>query len=95
MRVEESIPGGTDAQPAVQFRGKLLEDSERAFERLDPIFANAGLTLLFRQEANQDVVLGINGVIKAEPSNPWINLVLFGVTLISVLMTGALYGMCL
>ncbi len=92
MRVEESIPGGTDAQPAVQFRGKLLEDSERAFERLNPIFANEGLTLLFRQEANQDVVLGINGVIKAEPSNPWINLVLFGVTLISVLMTGALYG---
>jgi membrane-associated protease RseP (regulator of RpoE activity) len=92
MRVEEFLPGAEGDRIAVQFKGKLLEDSERSFDKLEPIFANAGLTLLFRQEGAQDVVLAFKGTIEVEPSNPWINLILFAVTLISVLMTGALYG---
>jgi membrane-associated protease RseP (regulator of RpoE activity) len=92
MRVDEGIPGSSEDRVALQIRGKLLDDSERAFAKLEPIFAREGLTLLFRTEGKQDVVLAYHGVIEVEPSNPWTNLILFVITLISVLMTGALYG---
>jgi membrane-associated protease RseP (regulator of RpoE activity) len=92
MRVDEGGQGSPDDRIAMQIKGTLLDDAERAFAKLEPIFAKEGLTLLFRKEGEQDLVLAYKGVIEVEPSNPWINLILFAVTLISVLMTGALYG---
>jgi membrane-associated protease RseP (regulator of RpoE activity) len=73
-------------------RSVMRVDEGGPFAKLEPIFAKEGLTLLFRKEGEQDLVLAYKGVIEVEPSNPWINLILFAVTLISVLMTGALYG---
>lgn len=92
MRIDETIEGGPNDRFALKFKGSLYEDSERAYERLEPIFKREDMTHLFRREDEQDVVLVLQGVIEPEPSNPWINLLLFGLTLLSVLFTGAFYG---
>lgn len=90
MRVSDVTTGG--AGYAVRFRGSLMVEAEQAYDHLKPLFAHQGLTLLMRAEGDSHVVMGVEGLIRPRPSNPVINLLLFGVTLISVLLAGALYG---
>jgi membrane-associated protease RseP (regulator of RpoE activity) len=77
---------------AVRFRGKLMVHADQAYDHLKPLFAFQGLTLMMRTEGDSHVVMGVDGLIRPRPSNPVINLLLFGVTLFSVLLAGALYG---
>jgi membrane-associated protease RseP (regulator of RpoE activity) len=77
---------------AVRFRGKLMVHADQAYDHLKPLFAHQGLTLMMRTEGDSHVVMGVDGLIRPRPSNPVINLLLFGVTLFSVLLAGALYG---
>src|SRR3990172_3381971 len=90
MRVTDVTSGGEGY--AVRFRGGVMVDSIQAYDHLKPLFASQGLTLMLRAEGDSHVVLGVQGLIKPRPSNPVINAVLFGATLLSVLLAGALYG---
>lgn len=88
------ITVGDQKQPfAVRFRGALISDSQLAFEKLDPFFKKAGTTLLFRDENDGHEILGMPGVIQPQTSNPLVNVILFLLTLTSMLMAGAMYGM--
>jgi len=88
------ITEGDQKQPfAIRFRGTLISDSQLAFEKLDPAFKQAGTTLLFREENDGHEILGMPGVIQPQASNPLVNVILFLLTLASMLMAGALYGM--
>ena len=85
---------GDQKQPfAIRFRGTLISDSELAFEKLDPAFKQAGTTLLFREENDGHEILGMPGVIQPKASNPVVNVILFLLTLASMLMAGTMYGM--
>jgi membrane-associated protease RseP (regulator of RpoE activity) len=55
---------------------------------LEPFFTQAGTTLLFRKEGEDHSIIAIPGVIQPQPSNPVVNLVLFGITLLTVLLAG-------
>jgi membrane-associated protease RseP (regulator of RpoE activity) len=90
MHVSDVTTGG--AGYAVRFRGNLMVRAEQAYDHLKPLFAHQGLTLVMRSEGDSHVVMGVEGLIRPKPSNPVINLLLFGVTLFSVLLAGALYG---
>ena len=88
------ITEGDQKQPfAIRFRGTLISDSQLAFEKLDPAFKQAGTTLLFREENDGHEILGMPGVIQPQASNPLVNVILFLLTLVSMLMAGAMYGM--
>jgi membrane-associated protease RseP (regulator of RpoE activity) len=90
MQVTDVTTGGPGY--AVRFRGNLMVQSEQAYDHLKPLFAHQGLTLMMRTEGESHVLTGVEGLIRPRPSNPLINLLLFGVTLFSVLLAGALYG---
>lgn len=92
MRIEDVTQGGRDKGYDVRFRGQLLGDTEADFERLQPVFARAGMTLLFRNQDGRHVVLGVPGVIQPGPSRVWINVVVFIATVLSVLFTGATFA---
>jgi membrane-associated protease RseP (regulator of RpoE activity) len=77
---------------AVRYRGRLMIPPSEAYDRLEPMFAREGMTLLFREEGGDHLVLGVSGRIQPRPSNPWANLALFLLTLLSVLFAGALYA---
>jgi membrane-associated protease RseP (regulator of RpoE activity) len=92
MTVADYSSGGGPHSYVARFRGRLIMDSRQAYERLAPAFDDAGLTLLFRTEGADHVALAAPGVLKATASNPWVNVLLFVMTLLSVLLAGEIYG---
>lgn len=72
--------------------GRLTLNSQIAYEQVAEALKPLGFTPLFRLEKGEHVIYVVEGVIHNKPSNPWINLGLFIVTLLSVLLTGALYN---
>ena len=92
MSIEDMTVGGPTQDFSVRFRGRLVVEPEAAYEMLDPVFRSEGQTLLFRSDGEIDAVIGIQGVIEPEPSNPWVNLGLFILTLLSVIFAGAVFA---
>lgn len=92
MSIREMTSGGAEHRFAARFRGKLYFDADETYDRLHPIFQREDTTLALRSDDDEDVILAFPGVIRPQPSNPWINLGLFLLTLFSMLFAGATYG---
>jgi membrane-associated protease RseP (regulator of RpoE activity) len=93
----ESVTWGNPNKPEqaylALYRGKLRQiDSAAAYDKLADTLRPMNITPLFREEKDLHVIILLLGVHKPTPSNPRINLILFGLTFISVLITGAIYG---
>jgi membrane-associated protease RseP (regulator of RpoE activity) len=92
----ESIQATRDQrQGAVVVQGRLLKPSHEVFGRWLQALNKQGYTPMLRPTANaaddRDVTLQVlAGVAPRQRSNPWINLVLFVITVISTLWVGAL-----
>ncbi len=93
MAVEEFTVGDQRHGYMLRVRGRLVVESMEAFDRLDPIFLQEGVTLNLREEEGKETILALPGVVQPQPSNPWINALLFFLTVLSVLFAGALYGL--
>jgi membrane-associated protease RseP (regulator of RpoE activity) len=91
MQVDEITRGSQKQGFTFRFRGRLMIDSQEAYDQLEGVFAQHGTTLVFRKEGEDDLVLAIPGVIQPRPSNPYLNLLFFVLTVLSVLFTGAMY----
>ncbi|MCQ3980698.1 MAG: hypothetical protein DPW09_45435, partial [Anaerolineae bacterium] len=79
-------------QGTIVFLGDLLmRDSEAAYERIAERWLAHQYTPLLRRRNGQIALIAQPGIITPQPSNPWINLGLAIVTIISVLFTGATY----
>ena len=89
--VESSTVSRTKPE-AIIFRGKMLADSDVAFEKIRPRFEAVGFTPRMERVDGHDEVTALPGIVRVHESNPMINLVLFVVTLASVFMTGGYYG---
>lgn len=93
FRIEDTTLGTSKQKFVVRYRGRLLmEDSAAAYDRLAAQVSPYGLTPLFRIEEGRHVIYLVTGMPKPKASNPAINLILFILTLLSVLLSGALYG---
>ena len=92
MLVAECTEGTPALGYAARFRGTLNGASEAAFSHLDPIFESQGMGLFFRKEGDLDVILAVAGRQQPRPSNPWILGGLLGLTILSVLFAGIMYG---
>jgi membrane-associated protease RseP (regulator of RpoE activity) len=86
--------GGVNETFIVRYRGKLRNaDSEKAYDFLSEAIKRYDLTPLFRiDEDRRQVIYLAKTPPKAKPSNANINLILFIVTVLSVLFAGVLYG---
>jgi membrane-associated protease RseP (regulator of RpoE activity) len=94
LKIEDITWGTKEQKFVVRFRGRLfLEDSAAAYDRLAEDLNTLDMTPLFRWEGDKHVVVLVSGMPTTRPSNPWINLILFVITLLSVMLTGALYGL--
>lgn len=79
-------------QGTILFLGDLLmADSEVAYDRIAQRWRAYQYTPMLRRQQGQIALIAQPGIITPKPSNPWINLGLAIVTLISVLFTGAVY----
>ncbi len=93
MQVADTTYGTPQLGYAVRYRGRIyLEDTAAAYKQLEALLKPHEFTPLFRLEENQHVILLVKGVIQPKPSNPWINLGLFILTIFSVIAAGGLSG---
>ena len=83
---------GRNQDYAVRFRGTLRIDSVEAYDRVAIAFRAHDYTPLFRIEDGQHVIKAVPGVINPRPSNPWINVGLFALTVLSAFYAGAAYA---
>lgn len=88
--VDTYILGDPKKNFVICYSGRLrVEDSAAAYDQLTGWLKPYDLTPLFRVEKEVQKVYLIRGLPKPKESNPWVNLVLFGLTIVSVLLTGA------
>jgi membrane-associated protease RseP (regulator of RpoE activity) len=74
--------------PTARFSGRLRLNSEAAYDQLDNEFRTVRHTPVFREEKGRHVVLALRGRIEPRPRAWWPNLLLFLLTLFSVLLVG-------
>jgi membrane-associated protease RseP (regulator of RpoE activity) len=92
MRIDDITLGDSKSNYLVRYRGELYGDSEEAYDELARLLRPSDVTPLFRKENDRHVVLLMDGTIQAKPSNPVVNLVMFALTVVSVIFAGALFA---
>jgi hypothetical protein len=89
LHIDDITTGDPQKEYLVRYRGKLKIDSAEAYDKISASLSPYHLTPLFREQEEWHVILLMPGVIEARPANPWVNLVLFLLTLLSVIFAGA------
>lgn len=92
MRIDDVTTGDPQKTYLVRYRGQIQGDTSQAYERLAAQLKTYQLTPLFRNEKDQHAIILLQGLIEPKASNPWVNLILFLFTLLSVIFAGALYS---
>jgi membrane-associated protease RseP (regulator of RpoE activity) len=88
FRIEDVTWGDDKQNFLVRYRGHLIIDSALAYEQLTASLHPLDITPLFREESGAQSIMLVKGVVRPRPSNPWINLILFILTVFSVLISG-------
>lgn len=89
LSVADVTAGDEHKNYLVRYRGQLRMEPSEAYDGMAAALRPHDLTPLFRKDGDQHSVLLIPGVNHAERSNPWINLLMFVLTLMSVWFIGA------
>lgn len=79
-----------DSQLVLSFRGHFTGDTEDAYDYLDQALAPHDLFPLFRQKGGQQFVHIVRGRVKPIDGGRWLSLILFIMTVFSVLFVGML-----
>jgi len=81
-----------DPKPPVQFTGQLIAgDEENDFTEIVQRFAELGYTPLLMQADGEYQLQAIPVVAPEKTDKPWVNYLLFGLTLLSMLFVGAFH----
>jgi Zn-dependent protease len=91
FQIEEVTWGKENQNFLVRYRGELLLESEPAYQQLANSLEHLDVTPLFRIEDGREVIVLLKGIVKPKPSNPWINLIFFILTGISVVFAGTFF----
>ncbi len=91
LTIDDLTAGDSKQNYLVRYRGLLLGDPSVSYDLLADRLRQYDITPLFRKEQDRHVILLMKGTINPRPSNPWVNLILFILTVFSVLFAGALF----
>jgi hypothetical protein len=89
----ESITRKPQKNVTARFDGRLLFDSQDAYEQLDAAFARLDHTPVFREEEGAHVILAMHGRYRPKPWPTWPNALLLALTILSMLSVGALIAL--
>lgn len=93
LRIEDLTWGDPKKGFLVRYRGQLYqEDTASAYDQLAEALRPLEITPLFRWEGKRHTVLLMKGVVRPKASKIWVNIVLFIVTVFSVIFAGAMYA---
>ncbi|MFN8530709.1 MAG: site-2 protease family protein [Anaerolineae bacterium] len=71
------------------FEGRLVIDSETAYEQLDQAFTEMNQVPLFREDEGKHIIYVVAGRVKPRPRPYGLNIILFVLTILSVMWLGA------
>ena len=90
FEIQSVTAGGPRQSYHWRFTGHLRDaDSEAAYDRLFEAFKPLKMTPLFREEDGEQVILLVGPLPEAKPGPVWVNILLFILTVLSVMFTGA------
>jgi membrane-associated protease RseP (regulator of RpoE activity) len=92
FRVDEVTLGDPKKGYFLRYRGELTRDSVEAYEQVAAALLPYDITPLFRIEDKRQTILLVQGTMHPRPGRAWINILLFALTVFSVLLAGAIYG---
>jgi len=93
LRIEDKTIGGEKDPFLQRYRGRLYnEDTAAAYDQLSDLLKPYRLMPLFRWDGDRHAVLIVPQRERPQTGNPRVNLFLFIATLISVLISGALFA---
>jgi membrane-associated protease RseP (regulator of RpoE activity) len=96
-----SETGRTSPRPAawiaapgwfLRYRGELIRDSLEAYDQLAEALRPYEITPLFRLEDGRQTIQLMHGLIRPKPGKIWVNILLFALTVVSVLFAGTMYS---
>lgn len=92
MDIEEVRVLSNEQKPPVQFAGRLVEgDQDAIFEEIVQRFADLGYTPLLTKAEDEHQLQAIPAVADKKTGKPWVNILLFVLTLLSTLYIGAFH----
>ncbi|MGI5835655.1 MAG: site-2 protease family protein [Chloroflexota bacterium] len=83
--------GVATGTPALELRGRLLIDSQQAYKILSEKYRSMGYVAFLREDGQDHLVLAVRGVLPRRAGRDRVAVVLFFLTLLSVLWIGSLY----
>jgi membrane-associated protease RseP (regulator of RpoE activity) len=90
FRIEDVTADHPEKGMQWRYRGHILNnDSVSAYDQLAASVKPYGLTPLFRLEKGEQVIYLVSSPPKQKPANPWVNVILFVLTVFSVMLAGA------
>jgi len=92
FRVEEVTLGDPKKSWFLRYRGELIRDSVEAYDQLAEALRPYDITPVFRLEDGRQTILLMRGTMHPRPGRVWVNILLFVLTLLSVLFAGAMYS---
>jgi membrane-associated protease RseP (regulator of RpoE activity) len=92
FRVDEVVLGDPKKGYFLSYRGELIRDSIEAYDQLAAALLPYDVTPLFRLENERQTILLVRGTIHPKPGRTWVNVLLFALTVLSVLFAGTLYS---
>ena len=90
LEIQETQWADAQAPHIVRYLGRLRGDSMEAYDKISEALHPRKITPLFRVEQDQHAVVLLNGISQPTQSNPWTNLGMLLLTIISVMLVGAL-----
>ena len=92
FRADEVTLGDPKKGYYMRYRGELLTNSVQAYDRLAEALLPYDVTPLFRTEDGRSTVLLVLGTIHPKLGRVWVNILLFVLTVFSVLLAGSMYN---
>ena len=92
LRIDDITTGTANQNYLIRYRGQLYGDPITSYDSLSSNLRQYNFIPLFREEGHEHVIMIVEGSFKPKASNPIINLLLFILTLLSVVFAGALYS---
>ena len=90
FNIEDITQGGSKQGYLVRYRGRLIGNSAEVYDQLAAYLKPLQMQPLFRIEDGKQVIYLVSAFPQPKPGRPWINLVMFLVTFVSVILSGAL-----
>ncbi len=91
--IESVTTGGSKQGYHAKYTGRLtMADSEAAYDQLAAAVKPMGLTVLFREVEGEQVIIFIDELPEPKIGPVWVNILLFVLTILSVMFTGAQFA---